>query len=169
MAGGGAVRVDSRSGLPGWPPGRFELTVQAGGRARLDHRDGAGARTWTGLVDPAVWRRLLDALDQSGYADVRPGPIPPDSTLRELTVEPGGALQVGWHEPVEPALGEVFRILDALVHQVGGGEVRSTADALPPVVHERTAEGRRTLPAAGAAAFGTAGGTPAYVVADEEV
>lgn len=166
MAGGDIVQVGYRSGNPADPWGRFELTVRADGGARLEHRDPAGVRAWSGRVEPVVWRRLADALDRSAFADVERRPIPPDSALRELTVEPGGTLTVGWHATVPPPLGTVFRILDALVRQVSGGVLRSTADELPPVVHRRVAELRRRATSAGAAAFGSVGGRPAYAVID---
>ncbi|MDN3359937.1 WD40 repeat domain-containing protein [Actinomadura sp. DC4] len=169
MAAAGAVQIAYRSGAAAGPLGRFALTVGPDGGARLEHRGVTGLRVWTARIERAVWSRLADDLERSGFPAIEPAPVPPGDPLRELTVEPLGALSFGWDDP---ALGAVFRVLDALVRQVGGGALRSTADELPDLVHDRAREAEVAEPASvesGAAAFGTVEGRPAAVVVGDEV
>jgi WD40 repeat protein len=139
-----------------------------------------GSRVWTARLEPAVWPRLSAALDRSGFPEITPGPLVPGAAPRELTVRPLGELVIGWNDVAAAGLAEVFRILDALVRQVGAGAVRSTADELPQVVHWSTVDGPAEAPAnsvaatgaaaAGvAAAFGTVAGRPACVVAQDRL
>jgi WD40 repeat protein len=172
MAGAGAVQIGYRSGALTDPLGRFELTVRPDGGAQLDHRDVTGLRVWTARLEHAVWARLIDALDRAGFPAVEPAPIPPGAVTRELTVEPGGTLAFDWGDTAEPALGDVFRVLDALVRQVSGGAVRSTLDELPRVVHGSVRATELAEPdsvPSGAAAFGVVDGRPACVVARDRV
>src|ERR1700759_781432 len=82
---------------PSDPFGRSELVLHADGSARLDHyfsrKRGTGA--WTGQVDAAAGDALFAALEEAGFpAPAAPGgALPPDSALRTLTVEAGGASQ----------------------------------------------------------------------------
>jgi WD40 repeat protein len=153
------------SGHPGDPLGRFEMEVYADGSARLAHHRVTGTRAWTARLEPAVWTRLTEALDRSGFPDITRVPIVPGA-VRELIVPTLGEVLIGWHDVAATGLGEVFGILDALVRQVGGGTVRSTLDELPQVAHWTTADGPAEPPTPGtAAAFGTVTGEPACAVA----
>jgi WD40 repeat protein len=167
-----AVQVEYRSGGPADPGGHFALTVHADGKARLEQRQLTGERAWTARLEPAVWARLLDALDRSGFPAVRTRPIPPGPAPRELAVDPLGELVVGWHDTSNEALTEVFQILDALVRQVSGGAVRSTVDELPQVAHwsaPDTSLSEPEIAASGAAAFGTIAERPVCVIARSDV
>ncbi|MEU7859445.1 hypothetical protein [Nonomuraea sp. NPDC049141] len=176
-------------------PGTVDLTVSADGRARLEHARVSGVRAWTAELDPVVWPWLLDALRASGFPDAAaPAPVP-GSTLREVSVvvtdrgaeatpesrhsadaadgTDGGVAQLagsvlfGWHDGGELGLERALRILDALVHQVGDGAVRETANELPRLAHRSAPDPTLPPPDPGspaAAAFGTVGGRPAYAL-----
>ncbi len=166
MVGSGLAVVGYRSGVPGDPPGRFELTLWPDGGVRLEHRQAPGVRAWGARVEQAVWPRLLDAIQRSGQAALQAEPIIPRTGRRELVLDPLGHLAVEFGDSVDAGLGEALRILDALVRQVSGGAVRSTADELVQVVHwcaRDTSLPERTSEAARSVAFGTVGGRHAYV------
>src|SRR5262249_53978351 len=172
MADGGVVGILYRSGSPADALGRFELTVRPDGSARLDHRDVTGLRRWTARLERALWPQILDMLSRSGFPTITPASIPPGAARRELIVEPVGESVFAWNDTTEPAILDVFRILDALVRQVSGGAVRSTVDELPRVVHRRVSETERSESASivsGAAAFGTIGRRPALAVVQDDI
>ena len=126
---------------PGDPWGRSELVICADGSARLDHHFSRGREpgAWAGHVDPAALGELMAALDRAGFPVVPPvSPLPPDATLRRLTVEADGAVQqalVSWHRtPSLPGYAEAFALIDAVIRQLSGNAVRYPA-APRPVVH----------------------------------
>ena len=80
---------------PANPHGRIELTVSAGGGARLDHHEVGRARRWSARPDPVVWPRLLDALRRSSFPAVGGPPVPPGGPRHQIEVvgsEPSGEL-----------------------------------------------------------------------------
>jgi WD40 repeat protein len=122
-----------------------ELTVRADGTARLDHRD----RTWTARLEPVVWPRLLDAL---GGLETGAG-----TAARGLDVHPGGG-------PTLNPRGAALAILEALVHQLGEGEVPADPAGLPWVTHHRATNEVRPPEQEAAAAFGSVAGRAACVI-----
>lgn len=126
---------------PGDPWGRSELVIRADGSARLHHhfsRSGR-SRAWSGDIDPAALDELTAALDRAGFPVVPPEPpLPPDSTLRRLTVEEadGAARQalVSWHRTSSlPGYAEAFGLLDAAIRQLSGDAVPYPATSRPVV------------------------------------
>lgn len=115
---------------PADPFGRSELVIHSDGSARLDHHFSrrANAGTWTGQVDAAALENLWAALDLAGFPQVPAMPsVPPDTTIRYLTVEADGAAQqaiVGRHQtPSLPGYAEAFDIIDGVIRQLSGAEV----------------------------------------------
>jgi hypothetical protein len=89
-------RVALRMGNPNAPSspwGRDELDVLGDGRVQYRNLRGAGARSVTAQLAPGAVEKLFAAIAASPFpvwTDTRP--LPPGSTLVELTVErPGGA------------------------------------------------------------------------------
>jgi hypothetical protein len=126
---------------PADPWGRSELVIRADGSVRLDHHfsRGRAPRAWTGHVDAAALGELMAALDRAGFPVVPPArPLPPDSALRQLTVEADGAAQralVSWHDgPSLPGYAEAFDLIDAVICQLSGDAVNYPAKPRP-VVH----------------------------------
>lgn len=130
------------------PWGRSELVIHPDGTARLDHffsRPGpAGpAGTWTGRVDPAALAQLRSHLARAGFPAVpAAGPLPPDSTIRTLTVEASGAgdepehAHVSWHQaPSLPGYAEAFDLIDAVIRQLSQDAVRYPAKQ-PQIVRD---------------------------------
>lgn len=112
------------------PWGRSELVILADGSARLDYHPSRGGepRAWAGYVDPAALRELLAALGRAGFPAVPPvRAMPPDTVLRQLTVESGGVAQqalVSWsHAPSLPGYAEAFDLIDAVIRQLSQGTV----------------------------------------------
>jgi hypothetical protein len=115
---------------PADPWGRSELVIYPDGSARLDHHfsRGGGPRAWAGYLDAAALRDLLAALDWADFPLVpSAGAVPPDATLRKLTVEAGGVTQqavVEWQRtPALPGYAEAFDLIDAVIRQLSGGAV----------------------------------------------
>ncbi|HEX5503806.1 MAG TPA: hypothetical protein VFW96_14375 [Thermomicrobiales bacterium] len=126
---------------PSDPFGRSVLAIEPDGAARLDHYARfIEPRAWTGRVAPSALDRLWAALARAGFPDVPPHPIPASSTIRVLVAEADGARQtayVAWHAAENlPGYDEAFAILDALVRQLGEGDVWPTAPDLPAMVGE---------------------------------
>jgi len=126
---------------PADPWGRSELVIRADGSARLDHHFSRGGepRAWAGHVDAAPLVELVKALDRAGFPAVPPAPpLPPDSALRQLTVEADGTAQralVSWHlTPSLPGYAEAFDLIDAVIRQLSGDAVSYQAKSRP-VVH----------------------------------
>jgi hypothetical protein len=128
---GGTIRYSAgNEHNPADPWGRSELVLEPDGRARLDHYFSRGrpARAWTGQVDAAAAAALRAALDEAGFPAV-PGPgfLPPDSTVRRLIVQAGGAAQqasLGWHQtPSLPGYATAFDLLDGVIRQLSGEAV----------------------------------------------
>ena len=137
---GGVIRYSTgRDRDPADPLGRSELTVGAGGAARLDHFFPAGgpARAWTGQVDAAALGALHSALAQAGFPAMPGGALPPDFTVRRLVVEDGGharRVTLGWHHtPSLPGYAIAFDILDGVIRQLSGAAVPYTSSR-PPIV-----------------------------------
>jgi hypothetical protein len=125
---------------PADPWGRSELVIRADGSARLDHHFSRGGepRAWAGHVDATALVELVAALDRAGFPAVPPAPpLPPDSALRQLTVETDGAAQramVSWHgAPSLPGYAEAFDLIDAVIRQLSGDAVRYPAKPRPVV------------------------------------
>ena len=126
---------------PGDPWGRSELEIRADGSARLHHyfSRGRAPRAWAGHMDAAALGELTAALDRAGFPTVPPAPpLPPDATLRRLTVEEedGAAQQalVSWHHaPSVPGYAEAFGLLDAVIRQLSGDAVQYPATRRPVV------------------------------------
>jgi hypothetical protein len=115
---------------PADPWGRSELVIHPDGSARLDHhfsrRRDTG--TWTGHVDAVALGALWAALDRAGFPDAPEMPhLPPDSTVRYLTVEADGAARrasIGWHQtPSLPGYAAAFDIIDGVIRQLSGAAV----------------------------------------------
>jgi hypothetical protein len=126
---------------PSDPFGRSELVLHADGSARLDHYFSRKPRpgAWTGQVDAAAVDALFAALQEAGFpaAAGAGGALPPDSTLRTLTVETGGVSQevtLAWHEtPAQLGYGVAFDIIDGIIRQLSGADV-AYKSSQPPIV-----------------------------------
>ena len=131
------------------PWGRSELVIHPDGTARLDHffsRPGPAGPTgtWTGRVDAAALTQLWADLSRAGFPNVPPaGPLPPDSTIRTLTVETEeGSRQpvyLSWHQtPSLPGYAEAFDLIDAVIRQLSLDAVTYPTNR-PKIVHDVTA------------------------------
>jgi hypothetical protein len=122
------------------PWGRSELVIHPDGTARLDHFFSRGgpagpAGTWTGRVDPDALAQFWTHLTRAGFPAVpAASPLPPDSTVRTLTVEADGRdgrdgssehAYVSWHQtPSLPGYAEAFDLIDAVIRQLSQDAVR---------------------------------------------
>ncbi len=125
------------------PWGRSELVIHPDGTARLDHffsRPGptgpagpAGSTgstgSWTGRVEPAALETLWAELTRAGFPSVPPGqPLPPDSTIRTLTVQTEGRSEtayLSWHQsPALPGYAEAFDVIDAVIRQLSRDAIK---------------------------------------------
>jgi WD40 repeat protein len=148
------------------PHGRFELTVDADGTARLVHRRSGIERRFTGRLEAVVWPRLRDALRASQFPAM-PRLGPPGSRVQDLRVTgfepaglpPNGEVWMRWGDGHQIGLTAALRILDALVHQVSNGAVKVTGDRLPWLTRRVRAE-PVAVPPVPVAAFGTLDGAP---------
>ena len=108
------------------PWGRSELTVHGDGRAELEqhHSRRPGTSTWAGQVDRQGLSALWAALDEAGF----PSPpaaaaVPPDSVIRQLTVEEDGGAETVLLAGTVPGYAAVVGLLDGLIHRLSGGTV----------------------------------------------
>ena len=108
------------------PWGRSELTVHGDGRAELEqhHSRRPGTSAWAGQVDQQGLSALWAALDQAGF----PSPpaaaaVPPDSVIRQLTVEEDGGAETVLLAGTVPGYAAVVGLLDGLIHRLSGGTV----------------------------------------------
>jgi hypothetical protein len=108
------------------PWGRSELTVHSDGRAVLEqhHSRRPGTSTWAGQVDPQGLSALWAALDEAGF----PSPpaaaaVPPDSVIRQLTVEQDGSAETVLLAGTVPGYAAVIGLLDGLIYRLSGGTV----------------------------------------------
>lgn len=140
---GGVLRYSvGNENNPADPWGRSELAIQGDGTARLDHHFSRRrqARAWTGRVEPAALDALWAALDRAGFPAVpEPLTVPPDSSLRRLTVEADGASQQAIVGRPQAASGyaEAFDLLDGVVRQLSG-EAVDYPSTQPPIVSDIT-------------------------------
>jgi len=111
---------------PADPWGRSELTVHGDGRAVLEqhHSRRPGTSTWAGQVDQQGLSALWAALDEAGF----PSPpaaaaVPPDSVIRQLTVEEDGGAETVLLAGTVPGYAAVVGLLDGLIHRLSGGTV----------------------------------------------
>ena len=109
---------------PADPWGRSELTVHGDGRAELEqhHSRRPGTSAWAGQVDRQGLSALWTALDE---ADVPSPPaaaaVPPDSVIRQLTVEEDGGAETVVLAGTVPGYAAVVGLLDGLIHRLSGG------------------------------------------------
>ena len=111
---------------PADPWGRSELTVHGDGRVVLEqhHSRRPGTSAWAGQVDPQALSALWAALDASGFpAPPAAAAVPPDSVIRQLTVEEGGGAQSVMLAGSVPGYAAVVGLLDGLVHRLSDGTV----------------------------------------------
>jgi hypothetical protein len=106
------------------PWGRSELTVHGDGRVLLEqhHSRRPGTSTWAGEVDQQGLSALWAALDEAGF----PSPptvsaVPPDSVIRELTVEEDGGAETVVLAGTVPGYAAVVGLLDGLIYRLSGG------------------------------------------------
>jgi hypothetical protein len=96
------------------PVGRVELTIDADGRARLEHFSRRGHSEYEGAVDPADLDRLRQALARAGFPQVANHRIVPDTRLCTLVVDDQSILVARG----APDYAEAFAILDSLVTEL---------------------------------------------------
>jgi hypothetical protein len=108
------------------PWGRSELTVHGDGRAVLEqhHSRRPGTSTWAGQVDRQGLSALWAALAEAGF----PSPpaaaaVPPDSVIRQLTVEEDGGAETVLLAGTVPGSAAVAGLLDGLIYRLSGGTV----------------------------------------------
>jgi hypothetical protein len=108
------------------PWGRSELTVHGDGRAVLEqhHSRRPGTSTWAGQVDRQGLSALWAALAEAGF----PSPpaaaaVPPDSVIRQLTVEEDGGAETVLLAGNVPGSAAVAGLLDGLIYRLSGGTV----------------------------------------------
>ena len=108
------------------PWGRSELTVHGDGRAELEqhHSRRPGTSAWAGQVDQQGLSTLWAVLDEAGF----PSPpaaaaVPPDSVIRQLTVEEDGGAETVLLAGAVPGYAAVVGLLDGLIHRLSGGTV----------------------------------------------
>ena len=109
---------------PADPWGRSELTVHGDGRAELEqhHSRRPGTSAWAGQVDRQGLSALWTALDEADF----PSPpaaaaVPPDSVIRQLTVEEDGGAETVVLAGTVPGYAAVVGLLDGLIHRLSGG------------------------------------------------
>jgi hypothetical protein len=108
------------------PWGRSELTVHGDGRAELEqhHSRRPGTSAWAGQVDRQGLSALWTALDEASF----PSPpaaaaVPPDSVIRQLTVEEDGGAETVLLAGTVPGYTAVVGLLDGLIHRLSGATV----------------------------------------------
>ena len=111
---------------PANPWGRSELTVHGYGRVVLEqhHSRRPGTSIWAGQVDQQGLSTLWAALDEAGF----PSPpaaaaVPPDSVIRQLTVEENGGAETVLLAGSVPGYAAVVGLLDGLIYQLSEGTV----------------------------------------------
>jgi hypothetical protein len=111
---------------PADPWGRSELTVHGDGRVVLEqhHSRRPGTSAWAGQVDRQALSALWAALDEAGF----PSPpaaaaVPPDSVIRQLTVEEDGGAETVLLAGTVPGYAAVVGLLDGLIYRLSGGTV----------------------------------------------
>ena len=108
------------------PWGRSELTVHGDGRAELEqhHSRRPGTSAWAGQVDQQGLSTLWAALDEAGFASPpAAAAVPPDSVIRQLTVEEDGGAETVLLAGTVPGYAAVVGLLDGLIHRLSGGTV----------------------------------------------
>jgi len=111
---------------PANPWGRSELSVRGNGRAVLEqhHSRRPGTSTWAGQVDQQGLSALWAALEEAGF----PSPpaaaaVPPDSVIRQLTVEEDGGADSVLLAGSVPGYAAVVGLLDGLIYRLSEGTV----------------------------------------------
>ena len=108
------------------PWGRSELTVHGDGRAELEqhHSRRPGTSAWAGQVDQQGLSTLWAALDEAGFPSLpAAAAVPPDSVIRQLTVEEDGGAETVLLAGTVPGYAAVVGLLDGLIHRLSGGTV----------------------------------------------
>ena len=111
---------------PADPWGRSELTVHGDGRVVLEqhHSQRPGISAWAEQVDRQGLSALWAALDEAGF----PSPpaaaaVPPDSVIRQLTVEQDSSAETVLLAGTVPDYAAVVGLLDGLIYRLSGGTV----------------------------------------------
>jgi hypothetical protein len=126
--------------------GRFILDLDADGALRVEHRSWEGpVRAWTAWAAPQLRYRLGRALAAARFPAEPDLPMPvPGTRMRSLAVSGGPEGSVLVPEPAveQPGWGALFALLDGLLAQLSGREVRGAAGPDPGVtgVREVTTE-----------------------------
>jgi len=109
------------------PFGRVTLEVESGGEVRLSRHSRDGTEAWTAHVAPGFLDDLAAALRTAGFPKV-PSIMPgPGDRLRDLRITgpSAGSVLLPWYEVSKlPGYAEAFALLDGLVAQVTGLDLR---------------------------------------------
>ena len=123
--------------------GRTTLEVAADGAVRLDRRSRFGHEAWTARVEPGFFEQLSAALEAAGFPDA-PMIMPvPDEAIRNLQITgtPAGSVSLPWYGAAKlPGYAEAFTLLDALVSQLSGLDLR-VPSLDPPATDVRRVSG----------------------------
>lgn len=111
------------------PFGRVTLEVESDGEVRLARHSRYRDEAWTARVGPGFLDNLAGALRTAGFPTA-PSIMPrPDEPLRDLRVggPSAGSVLLPWYAVSKlPGYAEAFALLDGLVAQVTGLDLRVT-------------------------------------------
>jgi hypothetical protein len=116
------------------PFGRVTLEVESGGEVRLSRHSRDGTEAWTAHVAPGFLDDLAGALRTAGFPKA-PSIMPsPGDRLRDLRIAgpSAGSVLLPWYEVSKlPGYADAFALLDGLVAQVTGLDLRVAGPAHP--------------------------------------
>jgi hypothetical protein len=143
----------------------LDLRAGADGTVSVEQRTTTATRMWSARLDPVVWPHLIDLLRRSEFpAAATPDPAP--DTLRVTGAVPAGEARLDRSAVTGGDVGELLRVLDALIHQASDGEV-PLPDPLPRLVRRGVLDKAVShVPPEPLAAFGHAHHRPAVVPHD---
>jgi WD40 repeat protein len=142
---------------------QLDLRAGADGNVSVEQRTTTATRVWSGALDPVVWPHLIDLLRRSEFPAAATPDLAPD-TLRVTGAVPAGELRLDRSAVTGGDLGELLRVLDALIHQASDGEV-PLEDPLPRLVRRGVLDKAVShVPPQPLAAFGTIRARPAVVL-----